>query len=76
MSGQNTTEACRKYLMTKKVRIKAWQEKGDSAINMADCLGHQGRLGHQKLTKEYFAGPIVYMPWRVTGIIKNGEDMP
>jgi hypothetical protein len=23
--------------MTKKVRIKAWQEKGDSAINMAEC---------------------------------------
>jgi hypothetical protein len=37
MSGQNTTEAWRKHLMTKKVRIKAWQEKGDSAINMAEC---------------------------------------
>jgi hypothetical protein len=56
--------------MTKKVRIKAWQEKGDSAINIADLLGHQ------KLTKEYLAGPSVSMPWRVTGIIKNGEDMP
>jgi hypothetical protein len=42
--------------MTKKVRIKAWQETGDSAINMADRLGRQGR---QKLKKEYFAGPSV-----------------
>jgi hypothetical protein len=42
--------------MTKKVRIKAWQETGDSAINMADRLGPQGR---QKL-KMYFAGPSVF----------------
>jgi hypothetical protein len=40
--------------MTKKVRIKAWQEIGDSAINMAD------RLGRQKLKKEFFAGPSVF----------------
>jgi hypothetical protein len=40
--------------MTKKVRIKAWQETGDSATNIAD------RLGHQKLKKEYFAGPTVF----------------
>jgi hypothetical protein len=40
--------------MTKKVRIKAWQETGDSAINMAD------RLGRQKLKKECFAGPSVF----------------
>jgi hypothetical protein len=65
--------------MTKKVRIKAWQEKGDSARNMADRLGrqgHLGRLGHQKLKKEYLAGPSLSMPWRITGIIKNGADMP
>jgi hypothetical protein len=62
--------------MTKKVRIKAWQENGDSEINMADRLGRQGRLGHQKLKKEYLAGPSLSMPWRVTGIIKNGADMP
>jgi hypothetical protein len=43
--------------MTKKVRIKTWQETGDSAINMADRLG---RLGCQKLKKEYFAGPSVF----------------
>jgi hypothetical protein len=62
--------------MAKKVRIRAWQESGDSAINMANRLGHQGRLGHQKLKKEYFAGPCFFTPWRVTGIIKNGADMP
>jgi hypothetical protein len=62
--------------MTKKVRIKAWQETGDSVINMADRLGCQGRLGRQKLKKEYFAGPSVFYAWRVTGIIKNGADMP
>jgi hypothetical protein len=54
----------------KKVGIKAWQEKEHSAANMAV------RMGHQKLKKEYFAGPSVSMPWRVTGIIKTGEDMP
>jgi hypothetical protein len=43
--------------MAKKVRIRDWKESGDSAINMANRLGHQGRLGHQKLKKEYFAGP-------------------
>jgi hypothetical protein len=40
--------------MTKKVSIKAWQETGDSAINMAN------RLGRQKLKKEYFASPSVF----------------
>jgi hypothetical protein len=40
--------------MTKKVRIKAWQEVGESAINMAD------RLGCQKLKKEFFAGLSVF----------------
>jgi hypothetical protein len=45
--------------MAKKVRIKAWQESGDSAINMADRLGRQG---HQKLKKEYFVGPCFLCP--------------
>jgi hypothetical protein len=79
MSGQNTTEVFRKHLMTKKVRIKAWQENGDSATNMADRLGRQGRqgrLGCQKLTEKYLAGPSLSMPRRVTGIIKNKKDMP
>jgi hypothetical protein len=43
---------------------------------MADHLGHQGCLGHQKLKTEYFAGPSVFLPWKVTGIIKNGAAMP
>jgi hypothetical protein len=43
---------------------------------MADPLGRQGRLGHQKLKKEYLAGPSLSLPWKVTGIIKNGADMP
>jgi hypothetical protein len=60
LSRQNTSEACRKHLMTKKVRIKAWQETGDSAINIADRLGRQSCLGHQKLEKKYFAGPSVF----------------
>jgi hypothetical protein len=59
--------------MTKKIRIKAWQENGDSAINMADLLGRPGPLEAQK---RVLAGPSLSMPWRVTGIIKNGLDMP
>jgi hypothetical protein len=47
--------------MTKKVRIKAWQEKGDSAANMAIRLGRQGCLGLQKRTKENLAGPSVFL---------------
>jgi hypothetical protein len=43
---------------------------------MADRLGHQGRLGHQKVTKEYLAGPNVSVPRRMTGITKNGENSP
>jgi hypothetical protein len=27
---------------------------------MANRLGHQGRLGHQKLKKEFFAGPCFF----------------
>jgi hypothetical protein len=42
MSSQNTTEVFRKHLMTKKVRIKAWQENGDSATNMTNRLGREG----------------------------------
>jgi class 3 adenylate cyclase len=34
------------------------------------------RLGRQKLTKEYLAGPRVPIRTRVTGIIKNDGDMP
>jgi hypothetical protein len=33
--------------MTNKVRIRAWQEDGDSARNMTDRLSRQGYLGRQ-----------------------------
>ncbi len=69
MSGRNTLEVIIKLLMTKKVRIRVWKEEGDLATNMAD------RLGRQKLTKEYLAGPNFSMPRRMIGIIKNEENM-
>jgi hypothetical protein len=56
--------------MTKKVKIKAWQETGDSAINMAD------RLAARSSKKSILPAQVFFMPWRVTGIIKNGADMP
>jgi hypothetical protein len=56
--------------MTKKSRIRAWQEEEVTGTVMADCLGHQ------KLAKEYLAKPSVSMPRRITGIIMNGENMP
>ncbi len=37
MPGQNTIKVIKKRLMTKTVRIKAWQEEGDSAT-VADRL--------------------------------------
>jgi hypothetical protein len=62
--------------MAKKVRIKAWQESGDSAINMADRLGCQGRLGHQKLKKEYFAGPCFLCPGGSLASSRMGQICP
>jgi hypothetical protein len=57
LSSQNTTEVFRKHLTTKKVRIKAWQENGDSAINMADLLGRQGRPGPPEAQKRVSRWP-------------------
>jgi hypothetical protein len=54
--------------MTKKVRIKAWQETGDSAINMAWAA--------RSSKKSVLPAQVFFMPWRVIGIIKNGADMP
>jgi hypothetical protein len=51
------------------------RKRRDLATNMANCLGHQGCLGCQKLTKAYFVGPNVSMPKRMIGI-KNGETCP
>jgi hypothetical protein len=61
---------------TVRSRIRAWWEKEDTGTAMAGCLGWQGRLGRQKLTKEYLAGPSVSMLTRVAGIIKDGGDLP
>jgi hypothetical protein len=61
--------------MTKKL-VLGLEEEGDSATNVADCLGLKDRLNHHKLTKEYLASPSVSMPKKITGKIKNGEDIP
>ncbi len=50
-----------KDLMAKKARIRAYPEEEATKIAMADCLGHQGHLGRQKLTKENLAGPSVFL---------------
>jgi hypothetical protein len=42
---------------------------------MANHLGRQGRLGRQKLTRENLGGQSVFMPKRITGIIKSGGNM-
>ncbi len=73
MSRQNTTEVFRKHFMAKRVRIRAWQESGDSAINMAN---HLGRLGHQKLKKEYFAGPCFLCPGGSLASSRMGQTCP
>jgi hypothetical protein len=62
--------------MAKKVRIRAWQELGDSAINMANHLGRQGRLGHQNLKKEYFAGPCFLCPGGSLASLRMGQTCP
>jgi hypothetical protein len=62
--------------MAKKVRIVAWQESEDSAINMANHLGLQGRLGHQKLKKEYFAGPCFLCPGGSLASSRMGQTCP
>jgi hypothetical protein len=60
-------------LPAKKVGIRAWQESGDSAINMAN---HLGRLGHKKLKKEYFAGPCFLCPGGSLASSRTGQTCP
>jgi hypothetical protein len=62
--------------MAKKVRIRAWQESEDSATNMANHLGLQGCLGHQKLKKEYFAGPCFLCPGGSLASSRMGQTCP
>ncbi len=46
--------------MAKKVTIRATPEEEATRTAMADRLGHQGRLGRQKLKKYNLAGPSVF----------------
>jgi hypothetical protein len=61
MPGRNKTKGSKKLLMAKKARIRAYPEEEATRTAMADHLGHQGRLGGQKLTKENLAGPSVFL---------------
>ncbi len=45
-------------------------------MNMADCLGRQGRLGHQKLKKEYFLGPCFLCPGGSLASSRMGQTCP
>ncbi len=47
MPGQNKTKGNKKLLIAKKARIRACPEMEVTRTAMADCLGDQGRLGHQ-----------------------------
>jgi hypothetical protein len=62
--------------MTKKVRIKAWQETGDSAITWPTTWAARATWAARSSKKSILLAQVFFMPWRVTGIIKNGEDMP
>jgi hypothetical protein len=53
--------------MAKKTRIMACPEEEATETAMAD------RPGCQKLTKENLAHPSIFMPRRITGIIKSGK---
>jgi hypothetical protein len=55
--------------MAKKARIRACPEEEVIGTAMGD------RLDRQKHTKENLAGPSVFMPKRITGIIKSGGKM-
>jgi hypothetical protein len=55
-SGQNKNNGSKKLLMAKKARIRAYPEEEATRTAMANRLGYQGHLGHQKLTKENLAG--------------------
>jgi hypothetical protein len=43
---------------------------------MANRLGHQGHLGHQKLKKEYFAGPRFLCPGGSLASSRMGQTCP
>ncbi len=66
MLGQKKTKGNEKHLIAKKARIRACPELEVTRTAMADCLGRQ------KLTKDNLAGPSIFMPKRITRIIKSG----
>jgi hypothetical protein len=70
MLGQNKTKGNKKLFIAKKARIRACPDLEVTRTAMAHCLGRQGR---EELTKENLAGPSVFMPKRITRIIKSGE---
>ena len=51
ISRQNRNKGSKKLLMAKKVTIRATPEEEATRTAMANRLGHQGRLGRQKLKK-------------------------
>jgi hypothetical protein len=51
ISRQNRNKGSTKLLMAKKVTIRATPEEEATRTAMANRLGHQGRLGRQKLKK-------------------------
>ncbi len=60
MPSQNKTKGSKQLLMAKEARIRACPEEEATRTVMADPLGCQVRLGHQKLTKENLAGLSVF----------------
>ncbi len=60
MANQNKTKGSKKLLMAQKARIWAYPEEEATRTAMASRLGHQGRLGRQKLKKENLAGQSVF----------------
>ncbi len=74
MPGKKETKSTQKLCITKNSRSRAWQEKEDTGNAMVNCLGRQGRLGLQNLTKEYLAALCASMLRRITGFVKSGGD--
>jgi hypothetical protein len=59
--------------MAQKARFRAYPQEEATRTAMADRLGHQGRLGSQKLTKENLAGQVFFCPGGSLESSKVGE---
>ncbi len=66
MPGQNKTKGSKKLLMAKMPELGPIQ----SRIRQKNWTATADHLGRQKLTKENLAGPKVFLPRRITRIIK------